>query len=400
MDMNYEPRHADFETQHSYRASDDLAPRKRPGLILAALLCVAAIIAIAYFAMQPSKKEAAATVAAKADEKQLPHVTVVVPGRQFVENTVTATGSLAARREMPVGAVGEGGLVVRVLVEPGSWVHAGQILAVVDRQVQTQQMSQIVGQISAAEADARLAQSELDRATALQSRGFLSKADLQRKTATRDATLARVRIARAQFGESRARMGRLDIRSPDAGLVLTRGVEPGQVVGAGTGILFRIARGGEMELKAKMSETDLVKMRAGLGADVTPVGSAQSFGGQIWQVSPVIDPLTRQGEARIALRYNPALRPGGFATARIRSGAIEAPLLAESAVLSDKQGNYVFIIDVDNKAVRRDVKVGTIGDQGVTILEGLEGTEKVIFSAGGFINPGESVVPELLKPAQ
>ncbi len=399
--MNYEPRMSDFQSSLELNQEGNPRSGSRKWLILAVILLIVAVLAGAYLAMRQSGKQPVATDSAAGESnKEVPHVTVVVPGRQFVDNVVAATGTLAARREMPVGAVGEGGLIVRVLVEAGSWVRAGQVLAIVDRQVQTQQAAQIAGQISVAEADARLAQSELDRATKLQSRGFISKADVQRKLATRDNARARMRIAQAQYSENRARMGRLDIRAPASGLVLTRAVEPGQVVGPGAGVLFRIALGGELEMKAKLNETDLAHMRVGLDAIVTPVGTESGFAGRIWQISPIIDPQSRQGEARIALSYNTSLRPGGFASANIRTGAIEAPLLAESAVLSDAKGNYVYIVDSDNKATRRDVKVGSIGDRGVTIIEGLSGTERVIFSAGGFINPGEAVVPQLAKPTQ
>ena len=52
-------------------------------------------------------------------------------------------------------------------------------------------------------------------------------------------------------------------------------------------------------------------------AQVTPVGSTKTYQGSIWQVSPIIDPATRQGVARIAVPYDRDLRPGGFATASI-----------------------------------------------------------------------------------
>ena len=129
-----------------------------------------------------------------------PRVTVVVPGRQQVARTITATGTLAARRDMPVGVAGEGGKVVRVLVEPGQWVGAGQVLAVIDRSVQAQQAAQLAAQIEVARADAAPRPANLDRAQALVGRGFISKADLDQKRATRDAAAARVRVAQAQLG--------------------------------------------------------------------------------------------------------------------------------------------------------------------------------------------------------
>jgi RND family efflux transporter MFP subunit len=318
---------------------------------------------------------------------------VIVPGRAQVDHVITATGMIAARREMPVGSVGEGGQVVRVLVEPGQWVRQGQVLATIDRQVQVPQLEQLSAQIRVAEADARLAQSELDRANALVSRGFISTADVERKTATRDSANARVRVARAQLTEARARVSRLDIRAPDAGLILTRQVEPGQVVGAGSGVLFRMARGGEMELLANVSETEIPNISAGARADVTPVGSTQGFTGQVWQVSPIINAETRQGVARIALSYAPGLRPGGFAEARIVSGSGQATLLPESAVLNDQKGSYVYVVGADNKVQRVDVTVGQVSDAGVSVTGGISGNERIVLSAGGFLNPGDAVRP-------
>ena len=389
---------ADFQDASPLVAEEADAKKRNLWIMVGAAVLVLAVIFGGHFVSKLGG--GAPTLASDEGTKQAPRVTVVVPGKQLVENIVTATGMLAARQEMPVGAVGEGGLVTRVLVQPGNWVAAGQVLAVVDRQVQAQQSNQLVAQISAAQAEARLAQSELDRAQALVSRGFISQADMQRKAATRDGANARVRVARAQLAENSARIGRLDIRAPAAGLVLTRDIEPGQVVSAGPGVLFRIAKGGEMELKADISEMDVTRMRIGASAGVIPVGTTQEFRGQIWQVSPIIDPTKRQGEARIALAYNEALRPGGFASARINSGTVEAPFVQQSAVQSDAKGNYVIIVDPSNKAVRRQVTVGSVSDKGVSIVAGLNGTEKVVLSAGGFLNPGEVVIPERAKQAR
>ncbi len=97
----------------------------------------------------------------------------------------------------------------------------------------------------------------MTRAEQLVERGFISKADVDRLTATRDAAVARVKVAEAQFGERHARNARLNIVAPAAGLVLERNVEPGQVVSPGSGALFSIAKGGEMEMLAELGETDL-----------------------------------------------------------------------------------------------------------------------------------------------
>ena len=251
-------------------------------IVVAALL----LLAVAAYFMMSGGKEAAP--AEKAGGDVAPSVSVIVPGRQEVPRNLSATGSLAARRDMPVGIAGEGGMVSRVLVEAGQWVGAGQTLAVIERSVQSQEAQQLAASIDVAKADARLAQQELVRAQSLVSRGFVSKADVERRIATRDAANARVRVAQAQLGASRARIGRLDVRAPAAGLVLNRNVEAGQIVSAGSGALFRIAEGGQMELVARLPQTDLAALSVGVPVTVTPVGSANSYQGVVWQIAPLI----------------------------------------------------------------------------------------------------------------
>jgi RND family efflux transporter MFP subunit len=320
-------------------------------------------------------------------------VTVIVPGRSEVARTITASGALAAKRDQPIGIAGQGGRVIRVLVDAGSWVHAGQPLAVVDRSVQAQQAAQLAAQVEAARANAELAQSNYDRAIALQARGFVSKAEIDSKRSLRDAANAQVRVALATLGATRAQIGQLNVIAPAAGLILSRNVEVGQVVGPGSGALFRLAEGGQMEMRAQLSQQDLALVHVGLPATVRPVGSDQSFPGNVWQVAPVIDPQSRLGDVRIAIPYAPALRPGGFAEAQIQGGTMSAPLLPQSAVLSDDKGNYVYIVDGRNLVERRDIKIGSVENNGVTIAQGLAGNEAVVLSAGPFLNPGQRVNP-------
>lgn len=397
--MNYEsgvmaekgdPITVDFDPDEDDRLEKRRTDRRR--IIIIAGLIVLGLAIAAYFAMRGGT-----TTPAGEENAQAPTVTVVRPGRTTVEGEITATGSLGARREMPVGVVGEGGRVVSVPVDAGDWVSQGQVLARIDRSVQSQQVQSFSAQVQVAQSDADLAQANLDRALQLVERGFVSQADVDRLTATRDAAVARVRVAQAQLAELRARNARLDILAPAAGYVLERNVEPGQTVSAGSPPLFRIARGGEMELLARLNEDALASISPGTRAQVRPVGTDKLFTGQVWQVSPIISEQDRQGTARIALSYAPGLRPGGFATATIASGTVVAPILPESAVLSDEDGAYVLIINGEDKAERRAVTTGTVTSKGIVIAEGLNGSERVVLRAGGFLTEGETVRTQLAE---
>ncbi|WP_421855273.1 efflux RND transporter periplasmic adaptor subunit [Novosphingobium sp.] len=357
---------------------------------------VALVLALGWYLMH---KAPAATDAASARNAQAQSVSVIAPGRTSVTGTITASGTIAARREMPVGIAGEGGRVISVLVDAGDWVRAGQVLAVVDRSVQAQQIAGQAANIEVQRANARIAQANLDRALKLVERGFISKADVDRLTATRDAAVAQVQVAAAELGQLRASSARLNIVAPAAGLVLTRGVEPGQIVSPGSGVLFRIAKDGQFEMQARLAENDLARLAVGQAAEVTPVGTSSPFTGQIWQLSPTIDAQTREGIARIALAYDRALRPGGFASAQIRSGSVTAPMLPESAILSDQTGPFVYVVGQGNKVERRAVKTGDVTAQGIVIAEGLSGDERVVMRAGGFLNPGDVVRPVVASAA-
>jgi len=383
----------------SIHSSDTLVvvdrSRRRRQLIIAAAVGLALLLVILALTMgRGTSDKPAQGAGAGAGTGQMPTVSVIVPGRTQVARVVTASGPLGARRDQPVGIAGAGGRVVRVLVDAGSWVRAGQTLAVIDRSVQTQQAAQLAAQIDAAKAQAALAQSDYDRALALQGRGFVSKADIDAKKAARDAAVAQVKVAQAQLGATRAQIGQLSVVAPTAGLILARNVELGQIVSSGSGALFRLAEGGQMEMRAQLAQQDLAAVHVGSPAQVTPVGSDQSIAGTVWQVAPVIDPQTRLGDVRIAVPYSPAMRPGGFAQARITAGTADAPLLPQSAVLSDDKGNYVYVIDAKNEVERRDVQIGNVNDAGVTIASGLSGNESVVLSAGPFLNPGQKVNPK------
>ena len=371
--------------------SDDTSKARRPRWIkplrVALVLLAAAVAAWKIFGPKPAAAPAVANI---------PEVTVIVPGNTLVAQSITASGSIAARRDAAVGVQGEGGRVTAVLVDAGQRVARGQVLLRIDNAVQVQTSNQLAATLRSAQADARLAESNLKRAEALVGRGFVSKADIDQRTASRDGAVARVAVANAQLAENNARVERLNVRAPADGLILARSVETGQIVSPGV-VLFRLAEGSVLEMRAQVAEQDMASLRAGMTAAVTPVGSTQEYRGKVWLLDPVIDAVSRQGIARIALPYSPGLRVGAFAKTRITAGEASRPVLPQSAVQADEKGSYVMIVGAGNKVERRAITVGTVNDQGVAIASGLNGTERVVASAAAFLRAGEKIMPVIAK---
>src|SRR5207248_11171524 len=92
--------------------------------------------------------------------------------------------------------------------------------------------------------------------------------------------------------------------------VLTRRAEVGQIANPGGEALFRIASGGEIEMRGQLAEQDLAQVKVGDAASVHLTGLPQAFEGRVRLLGAIIDPQTRLGEIRITLKPDPALRPG------------------------------------------------------------------------------------------
>src|SRR5438477_11353493 len=201
----------------SFHSSDTLVvvdpSRRRRRLVIAGAIAAVVLILVVVAVVGRGSGDKQAKDAANA-AGQVPMGSVVVPGRSDIGRVVTASGPLAVKRDQPVGIAGQGGRVVRVLVDAGSWVRAGQVLAVVDRSVQSQLAAQLAAQVEAAKANAALAQSNYERAIALQGRGFVSKAEIDSKKAARDAAFAQVRVAQATLNATRAQIGQLNVIAP------------------------------------------------------------------------------------------------------------------------------------------------------------------------------------------
>jgi len=391
--MNYETQLRGGLGSVVQDAEEDAVRRRRRLVLIAGLLIVLILFALSFagwYRLNKGKQQAGVV--------QVPVVTIMQARSRDIERTVSGTGSIAAQRDMPVGVVGEGGRVERVLVEPGDRVAAEQVLVQIDRSVQAQQIAALAASVNVARADARLAENNLARARALVGQGFVSKADIDSKTAQRDAAVARVNVAQAQLNQARASTARLDVRSPANGLVLSRNVEPGQIVSGGSGVLFHIAMNGVMEMKLALSQVDLGKVRPGDSATIMPIGASNAVTGRVWQVSPTIDPQSRQGFARILIGYDPSIRAGGFAQAQITTGREPAFIMPQSAVQSDKGGTFVYVVDRENHVRRRAVRTGDVSESGISVIGGLSDGEKVVVSAGGFLNPGDRVKPALQQP--
>lgn len=375
-------------------------------------LLIAAGIAALAAGCAPAPAGKASPEAGKAAAAQTPRATVRVAPITLrpMSGAIVASGELTIRDEVAIASDLEGQKIARLLVDEGEWVSAGQPIAVLDgallsAQAATQAASLRRAQATLAAQEARAAQAvrERDRVEGLAAEGVVADELIeQRGVAARvgvqevAAAAADVALARAQIGEIETRRARLTLRAPVGGLVLARTARVGDVVGASAGPLFRIARGGLIELSAEVAERDLARLGPGTLATVT-LPDGQTMEGEVRLVSPLVDRETRMGRVRIALPVDPDLRPGGFARATFALSASPRPAVPDRAIVQGADGAAILVVGAGDIVRRVPVKVvqRAGGWSGIESPERLEGL-RVVLSGSAFAAAGDRVtaVPE------
>lgn len=343
------------------------------------------------------------------------------------------------------------GRVGEVRVAEGAAVHAGDVLvqlesdewhaALVQAQAAEQQArarfaglrssGRTTAQAALAQADAteRAAQAALARAQQLVAQGFYSAA--QTDEARRAATVAQeqVRSARAQVqanaeggtdlvqaqaqldvaraatAAAQARLAQATLRAPTDARVLSRAVEPGQIVQPGKALLS-LALAGPTQLVAQVDERFLEQLRPGQTAAVlADAFPAQRFNARVLSLAPAVDAQRGAIEVKFALDgATPAfLREDMTLSVEVQTAQLDAALvLPQSAlrVASDSNATSPDTADVlvvqDGRAQVRTVRLGLRTLGAVAVQEGLADGDTVLRD-GSAVAPGQRVRPQVVR---
>jgi HlyD family secretion protein len=253
--------------------------------------------------------------------------------------TVTANGTVN-----PVGLVNVGtqvsGTVRRLHADFNDKVQAGQVLLELDPTTTQAAVEQSSGELANAEATLRLARAEEARMRELFGQEYVSRQDLDKAIQAREAAEAQLRTARGKLMRDRANLGYTVIRSPVAGVVVSREVDLGQTVAASfqTPTLFKIARDlSRMQIDSNVAEADIGKVRVGQTVHFS-VDAFQDrrFEGRVQQIR--LAPITQQNVVTynvVVEVSNPdlVLMPGMTAYLSIVTELAENALLVPNAAL-------------------------------------------------------------------
>jgi HlyD family secretion protein len=337
-------------------------------------------------ALSACQKKAAETARAQART-----VSVVAIAPHEIEGGIVASGPLVPREELDIFPQLTTYRVLRVLVDEGSLVRAGQPLATLDDTLLRAQIAQQDALARQQTVIADRADAEAARVKGLDTAGILSQEQIDQRRFAALSARAQATAQVAAANDVKTRESLMVIRAPSAGLVYERNVRIGDI-GGGTTPWFRIARDGKVELAADVSEIDLEKIKIGSSvrvvvADQTPVM------GVVRLVSPGVDAQTRLGRVRVSLPVRPDIRSGGFARATFLGVTRSTNAVPETAVRYDANGASVLVVDADDRVVAAPVTTGERGGGYVELLKGPPVGARVVQRAASMLTPGDIVRP-------
>lgn len=268
------------------------------------------------------------------------------------------------------------GRITAVHKEMGDRVKAGDLLAELEDRDAAAQLAQAQAGVAQAEAQRAEAQRQADRLAELLKAGAVSKQQAEQVQTQATLAAAQVQSAYASLELARANLDRTRITAPADGVLASRNVEPGAMVGSGT-TLFYLVDLTTVVVKAAAAERDVNQIAPGTTVSVKVPALEREFTGKVEAVSPAMDRQTRSYQVKVTMP-NPdgVLKGGMFAEVRFPVREQEGILLPVAAVVERSGDTVVFV--VENGTVRQ-VKVKVVLTANDTVaVEGITAGQQVV----------------------
>ncbi len=322
-------------------------------------------------------------IASKAKSDDIHTVQVVTVQQENLQRTVNAVGTIRYRRETPLGFT-TAGKVATVRFEEGDFVKRGALLAALDT-------TSVGAEVSVATAERNRARAEFDRMRSLFADGWVTKARYEAAEAA--VTSADARVRQAGFAS-----GTAQLYAPSSGVVLTRNVQPGQVIAAGTPALILGEGDDGFVFRVPIVDRDASKLRVGMAADI----SIESLGGTpisatISEIDGRANEATGAFSVQFRLANRPQLRSGQIGTASIKlpvSDGGDTLQIPAGALFGVRTGEgLVYIVDAKNRVETRNVAIERVTDEFVIVSGGIKPGDTIVTSGLEKLRTGSRVRP-------
>jgi membrane fusion protein, multidrug efflux system len=305
-------------------------------------------------------------------------VKVQKPFKETMRTIFTYTGDILALQQAAIYSKVSGNLE-RNYVEMGTYVHATQILALID----TTELFQQYQQTSATYQNAS---SLFERTKMLFEKSLASKQDVDNAEAT-------MKVAKANYDAAATHLSYAHIVAPFNGFVTRRYLDVGALINASTSTLFTMMSLDSVKIIVYVPEKDLSQMyhvqTAKVVLDALP---NREFIGYVSRFSEAVDLTTRTMPIEVDIpNHSRIIKPGMFATISfIVSERQDALTLSSDDLLKDDNGYFIYISD-ENKAHQVRITIGSESNSHTEILSGLSGNEDIITTGQQFVKEGTTL---------
>ena len=312
------------------------------------------------------------------DEKKVEAVPVEVA--KATRRAIAASYAGTANLEVPGDAqvvAKTNGVLLRVLVEEGDQVVAGQALAQLDPERARLEAAR-------SEATMRRLQNNFQRSTELFDRKLVS-------TESNDQLRFEYESARAAFALAKLELSYTTVTAPISGVIAQRFAKPGNLISVNSPV-YRIIDDSRLEAVLNVPERELATMKAGLPMQmVVDALPGQQFTGVVDRISPVVD--AGSGTFRVVGAFDgkSGLRPGMFGRINVVHDQRADALTVPRAALLEENGTYAVYLVRDKKAVRTPVRLGYIDGELAEVLEGLDEGDSLVTAGKIAVRDGSAV---------
>jgi RND family efflux transporter MFP subunit len=357
---------------------------------------IAALIVIVWAAL--SAHYAAAKLKETTEAEAVVSVSTIKPATQAGTSDLVLPGNIQANYEAPIYAR-TSGYLKRWLVDIGTPVKAGQLLAQIESPEVDSQLRQAEADLATAQANQKIADLTAERWRNLRASDSVSKQEADEKISLAASGDAQMQAARANVQRLRELSGFEKIVAPFDGVVTARNTDIGQLISAGenTGpALFRVADMKRLRLYVSVPQTYAAAMKPGITADLEfPDRPGKTYTAALDSTSSAIDTATRTLLAQLVIDNSKGeLLPGAYAEVHFKlppGAAGESYKLPANVLLFRGDGMHVGVVGPNDKVVLKSVEVGRDYGSDVEIVHGLEATDNVILSPPDSLADGVQV---------
>ncbi|HTV79807.1 MAG TPA: efflux RND transporter periplasmic adaptor subunit [Steroidobacteraceae bacterium] len=353
---------------------------------IGAVVAVAAVAFVIWNII--SAHRAAATLASDTEEAAITTVNTTHPKPTDPSGSeLVLPGTVQANIDAPIYAR-TSGYLKRWLVDIGTRVKAGQLLAEIDTPEVQQQLSQAEADVATAQANEKIAAVTAERWQSLRKTDSVSKQDADEKASLAEASKAQLDSARANLQRLRDLNGFRRIVAPFDGIITARETDVGRLIAAGGGTgpeLFRISDERQLRLYVHVPQAFAPQMGPDTTAQVSfPDRPGVTFTARMDSTSNAIDPTTNT--LLVQLKVDNAsgqLLPGAYADVHFKVSPDArglSLLLPANTLLFRSDGIHVATVDATGHVVLKPIIIGRDYGAAIEVVHGLTAQDTVILS--------------------